>query len=123
MTRSERLAVLVALLVLTALLVLRQPVAAGIGVLAGGAVGLSVADRVGRLRRTVDARLGADVTVPPSGLRVQVVVRRVLLQVVVLAGLLLVAAFTPFVGDTAYGAMAGAATALPAVLAAQRLRG
>ncbi len=123
MTRLERLAVLAALLVLVALLVVRQPLAGGLGVLAGGALGLSVADRLGRLRRKVDARLGDDLPVPPSGLRPQVVVRRVLLQVAVLAGLLVVAAFTPFVGDSAFAAFAAAATTLPAVLAVQRLRG
>ena len=58
-----------------------------------------------------------------TGLRVQVVVRRVLLQVAVLAALLVVAAFTPFVGDRAFAAVASAATALPAVLTVQRLRG
>lgn len=123
MTRLERLAVLAALIGILALLVVAQPVTGGLGTVAGIAAGLSVADRLGRLRTTVDARLGGDVPVPPSGLRTQVVVRRVLLQVTVLAALLVVAAFTPFVGDRAYAAVAAAATALPAVLAVQRLRG
>ncbi|HEU0101612.1 MAG TPA: hypothetical protein VFR07_04770 [Mycobacteriales bacterium] len=122
MTRLERLAVLAFLVVLLALFVLRQPVSAGFGALAGIAAALAVADRLGRVRRTIDARLGDDVEVPPSGLRVQVVVRRALLQIVVLAALLLVAVFTPFVGENAYAVAAAAATAFPAVLAAERAR-
>lgn len=123
MTRLERLAVLTILVVLVALFVLRQPVAASLGALAGVAGGLALGDRLGRLRRLVDAQLGDDVVVPRSGLRVQVVLRRVLLQVVVLAVLLLGAALTPFVGDSAFAAVAAAVTALPAVLTAQRVRG
>ncbi len=122
MTRLERLAVLTILVVLVALFVLRQPVAASLGALAGVAGGLALGDRLGRLRRLVDAQLGDDVVVPRSGLRVQVVLRRVLLQVVVLAVLLL-AFLIPFVGDNAFAAVAAAATALPAVLTAQRVRG
>jgi hypothetical protein len=121
-TRLERLAVLTILVVLVALFVLRQPVAASLGALAGVAGGLALGDRLGRLRRLVDAQLGDDVVVPRSGLRVQVVLRRVLLQVVVLAVLLL-AFLIPFVGDNAFAAVAAAATALPAVLTAQRVRG
>ncbi len=123
MTRLERLAVLTILVVLVALFVLRQPVAASLGALVGVAGGLALGDRLGRLRRLVDAQLGDDVPVPRSGLRVQVVVRRVLLQVVVLGVLLLGAALTPFVGDNAFAAVAAATTALPAVLTAQRVRG
>lgn len=122
MTRLERLAVLTILVVLVALFVLRQPVAASLGALAGVAGGLALGDRLGRLRRLVDAQLGDDVVVPRSGLRVQVVLRRVLLQVVVLAVLLL-AFLIPFVGDSAFAAVAAAVTALPAVLTAQRVRG
>ena len=122
MTRLERLAVLTILVVFVALFVLRQPVAASLGALAGVAGGLALGDRLGRLRRLVDAQLGDDVVVPRSGLRVQVVLRRVLLQVVVLAVLLL-AFLIPFVGDNAFAAVAAAATALPAVLTAQRVRG
>lgn len=122
MTRLERLAVLVFLLVVTALLVLAQPVAGGLGALAGIAVGLAVADRLGRLRRRVDARLGDDLPVPRSRLRLEVVLRRALLQVAVLAVLLVAAALTPFAGDRAFALVATAATALPAVLAAQRVR-
>jgi hypothetical protein len=121
-TRRERLAVLAVLVVLVAAFVLRQPVAAGFGALAGVAGGLALDDRLDRLRRRVDARLGDDVEVPRTGLRVEVVVRRVLLQVVVLAGLLVVVAFTPFAGENVLALLATAATALPAVLTAQRLR-
>ena len=122
MTRPERLAVLAFLLAVLALLVLRQPVTGGFGVLVGIGVALLVEDRLGRVRRRLDARLGDDLAVPRSGLRVQVVVRRALLQVAVLAGLLVAAAFTPLVGDRAYALAATAATALPAALTAQRLR-
>jgi hypothetical protein len=122
-TRLERLVVLVTLLVVVGLFVLTHPVAGGFGALAGIAAGLLVADRFGRVRRKVDQRLGADLDVPATGLRVQVVVRRLLLQVAVLAVLLLVAAFTPLVGDSAVAFGAAGVTALPAVLAASRLRG
>lgn len=123
MTRLERLAVLVALLVVVALFVVTHPVAGGFGALTGIAAGLLVADRFGRVRRRIDRRLGADLDVPATGLRVQVVVRRLLLQVAVLAVLLLVAALTPFVGDSAVAFAAAGTTAVPAVLAASRLRG
>ncbi len=122
MTRPERLAVLAGLLVVAVLLVVAQPVSGLLGALAGTAAGLALGERFARFRLVVDAQLGDDVPMPRSGLRVQVVVRRLLLQVVVLAALLVAAALTPLAGDRAYAVVATAATALPAVLTAQRLR-
>lgn len=122
MTTRERLAVLAALLVLVALFVAAQPVAAGFGALAGVAAGLALDDRLNRLRRRVDARLGDDLEVPRTGLRIEVVVRRLLLQVAVLAALLVVVLVTPFTGDRVMALLGTAATALPAVLTAERLR-
>ncbi len=123
MTRLERLTVLVVLVALVAAFVVQQPLWAGLGALLGIAGGVATAQRLGRLRRKVDARIGEDLPVPRSGLRVQVVVRRVLLQIAVLGVLLLVAALTPFTGERVFAIAAAAVTALPAVLTAQRLRG
>ena len=117
------MAVLACLVVLIALFVAAQPLSAGFGLLAGLAAGLAVDDRLDRVRRKVDARIGADVAVPRSGLRVEVVAWRMLLQVAVLGALLVVVLLTPFTGDRVMALLGTAATALPAVLTWQRLRG
>ncbi len=122
MTRPERLVVAAALLALLVLLVARQPVSGSFGALAGVGAGLVLTDRLGRLRRRVDARLGADDPVPRGGLRAEVVVRRVVLQIAVLGALLVLVALTPFAGDDVFALLATAATAVPLVLTADRLR-
>ncbi len=123
MTRLERIALTALLVVLVVSFVVRQPVFGLLGALAGTAAGLALADRFARVRRRVDARLGDDIAVPRSGFRLEVVLRRALMQIGVLGVLLVVTAFTPFVSDRAFGFAAALATALPATLTVQRLRG
>jgi hypothetical protein len=108
-TRLERIALAALLAALVACLVVRQPVAGLLGALAGTAAGLALADRFAR--------------VPRGGFRLEVVLRRALLQIGVLGVLLVLTALTPFVSDRSFGFAAAALTALPAALTVQRLRG
>lgn len=122
MTRLERLVVTVLLSALVVALVSRQPVAGLLGAFAGGVLGYALVGRLRRLRRRVDARLGADEPVPGRlPLRPAVVVRRMVLQLGLLGVLVLTTALVPFAGDDAFAAVAAAVTALPAVLTAERL--
>lgn len=121
MNRRERVVVLALLAVLLLALVARQPVAGVLGSAAGAALGVAVARRTTALRRRVEARLGPDLVVD-TRLRPAVVVRRAVAQVAVLGALLLLVAVVPLVGDDGYALLATAATALPLVVTARRLR-
>jgi hypothetical protein len=121
MTRLERAAVLAILVALLLALLSVQPVFTALGTAGGVAAGVAVSQRLGRLRARVDAVIGAD-EAPARGFRLEAVVRRGLVQVGVLGVVLVLTAFIPFAGDRAFAALAAAATALPAVLTAERLR-
>ena len=121
MTRTERLALLAALAVVLLALLAAEPVAAVLGAAAGIAVGVAVQERLARLSDRMDARLGADVVVArPFSLGPPLLRFGLLLGV--LAGLLVLTVFIPFVGDELFAASAAATTALPATITALRLR-
>lgn len=121
MTRLERLALLAFFVGVVALLATQAPVATAIGGVAGLAAGLAVAPRMHRLRSRMDARLGMDAE-DARGLRPRRLALRVLAYLVVLGVLLVPTVLIPFVGDELFAGLAAAATGLPFVLTASRLR-
>lgn len=121
MTRLERLLLLAFFAAVLAVLAGVEPEATAVGGVAGAGAGVLAAARTRKLRARIDARLGAD-DARPTGFRP----RRPLLHagalLLVLAGLFVTTAFVPFVGRALYAGSAAAATALPLVLTAARLR-
>jgi hypothetical protein len=120
MSRPERLLLLVFFAGLVALLARGAPVATAIGTVAGLAAGVVVAPRVGRLRSRIDSRMGADA--PATGIRPRRLLSRVVAHLVVLGVLLVSTVLIPFIGDELFAALAAAATGLPFVVTASRLR-
>jgi hypothetical protein len=119
-TRLERLALLGFFGAVVALLATQAPLATGVGALAGVAAGVVVAPRMSRLRSRIDATVGADSA--PRGFRPRRVAARIAVHLVVLGALLVSTFLIPFVGDELFAALAAAATGLPLVLTAARLR-
>ena len=120
MSRLERLLLLVFLAGLVALLARGAPVATGIGAVAGLAAGVVVAPRVRRLRSRIDSRMGADP--PATGIRPRRLLSRVVAHLAVLGVLLVSTVLIPFIGDELFAGLAAAATGLPFVVTASRLR-
>ena len=120
MSRVERLALLACFALVVASALALAPVAGALGAIAGAAAGFAVVPRLGRLRSRVDATLGADA--PVAGFRPRRLLTRVVAHLAVLAVLLVMTIVIPFVGDELFAAAAAAATALPFVLTAARLR-
>jgi predicted PurR-regulated permease PerM len=120
-TRLERLALLVFFVLVVAGLATQAAVSTAIGAVAGLAAGLVVAPRVSRLRRRVDARMGADEVA--RGFRPRRLGVRVVAHLAVLAALLVLTVLIPFIGDELFAGLAAGATALPFVLTGARLRG
>ncbi len=122
MSRLERLALLGYFAAVVVLLATQALVPTVVGAVAGVVTGIVIAGRLGRLSQRMDAKLGTDPVVVVSGFRP----RRVVTRVVVHLGLLFVLLFptfiVPFVGDDLFAALAAAASALPAVVTARRLR-
>ena len=120
MTRLERLALLAFFAVVVALLATQALVWTLAGAAAGAVVGVALAARLGRLRSRMDATLGADA--PATGFRPRRVIARAVVHLAVLAALLLPTFVVPFVGDQLFAGLAAAATGLPFVVTAGRLR-
>ena len=122
MSRLERLVLLAFFAAVVALLATQAPIATVVGAVAGLAAGVVVAPRMSRLRGRVDARLGADDDAPARGVRPRRIGLRVVLHLAVLGALLMATVLIPFVGDELFAGLAAAATGLPFVLTAARLR-
>lgn len=120
MSRPERLLLLLFFAAIVALLARGAPIATAIGAVAGLGVGVVVAPRMGRLRNRIDSRMGADA--PATGIRPRRLLSRVLAHLTVLGGLLVSTILIPFIGDELFAGAAAAATGLPFVVTATRLR-
>ncbi len=121
MNRRERLLLLVFFGVVLVLLVRDNQTSTLVGGVTGAVVAVVAAGRLSRLSHRMDERLGAD-PVAVTGWSWRRPARRAVAHLAVLAGLLLLTVFVPFVGDQLFAGAAAAVTALPAVLTASRLR-
>lgn len=121
MSRPERLLLLVFFAVVLVLLGRGELTSTLVGAVGGAVPAVLVAGRLRRLSGRMDARLGI-VEQPRRGLRPARVAVRAGAHLLVLGGLLLTTVFVPFVGDELFAGLAAAATAVPAVLTAARLR-
>ena len=122
MTRAERLVLLAFLAVVLALLGGWEQAATAVGGVAGAGAGVVVAGRSKRLTERIDAKLGPDDSLAPTGFQPRRPLARAGLQVVVLGGLFVTTIFVPFVGDELFAGAAAGVTAFPLVLTAARLR-
>ena len=122
MSRLERLALLGYFAVVVVLLATQALLPTVVGAIAGVVGGVAVAGRLGRLSQRMDAKLGADPVVVVGGLRPRRVITRVVVHLGVLFVLLIPTTIVPFVGDQVFAALAAAATGLPFVVTARRIR-
>ncbi len=97
---------------------LRDPVSASLGVVAGAGLGVSALPRVRRVRRAVARRLGEDAPVPRRSLDVAVVGRRVVVHVAVIVVVAVVLALVPFAAGRVLSALVAAGTTAALVLTA-----
>ncbi len=121
MTRLERLLLLAFFVAVLAVLASSELTATVVGGVGGAGAGVAVAGRMHRLSTRMDATLGTD-PVRVRGVRPRSLALRAAAHLGVLLALLLTTVFVPFVGDELFAGCAAAATTLPAVLTAWRLR-
>lgn len=97
---------------------LRDPVSASLGVVAGAGAGAAALPRVRRVRRAVARRLGERAPVPHRGVDPAVVGRRVAVHLVAIAVVAVVLALVPFAAGRVLSALVAAGTTAALVLTA-----
>ena len=106
-----------------AVCVVRDPISASAGAVAGVAASVALLPRLRRVRRALSARIGDDLEIPHRGVRWRGVLTRIGAHLVVVGGLAVLLTFVPFAGGRVLSALVAAVTVLALAVTAAPRRG